>query len=133
MWVSIFRPKNSICCEGFKTDFFRFMTKPRRLSRKINVSLLIKIFSNILPIKKISSRYRQDISLDECSSATVELLVPSIFLKISLGQPLIQNKVREISKDFSTKQISQTFLSSCTVALRNKHLSDLSCREHRFP
>ena len=28
-WVSIFRPKNSICCDGFRTDSFRFMTKPR--------------------------------------------------------------------------------------------------------
>ena len=29
MWVPIFRPKDSICCDGFRTDFFRFMTNPR--------------------------------------------------------------------------------------------------------
>ena len=29
LWVSISRPKNSICCDGFRTDFFRFMTKPK--------------------------------------------------------------------------------------------------------
>ena len=85
-----------------------------------------------LPLFFPSEEYRQDISLDECSVASVELLVPLIVFKISREQALIQNKGRETSKDFSTKEISQTFLSSRTVALRNRHLSELSCRENRF-
>ena len=60
------------------------------------------------------------------------ILVPLIVLKISWGQALIQNKGRETRKDFPIKKISQTFLSSCIVALRNRHLSDLSCRKNRF-
>ena len=78
-----------------------------------------------------SEEYHRDISLDQRSAASVELLVPLTVLKISWGQALTQNKGRENRKDFPTKQISQTFLSSCTVALR--HLSDLSCRENCFP
>ena len=101
VWVSIFRPRNSICCDGFRTDFFRFMTKRRRWSRKINVSVFIKIPSYVFLIKKISSIYRQDISLHECSSASVELLVPLRVLKISLEKALIQNK------PFPIKQKSQ--------------------------
>ena len=44
-----------------------------------------------------------------------------------------QIKGRETRKGFPTKQVRQTFLSSCTVALRNRHLLDLSFRENRFP
>ena len=76
-----------------------------------------------------SEEYRRDISLEECSAASVELLVP---LKILWEQALIQNKGRETRIDFPTKQISQTFLNSCTVAVRNRHLSHLFCRENRF-
>ena len=49
--------KNSVCWDGFRTDFFRFMIKSRCCSRKINVSWLIKISCNVLPIRRISSRY----------------------------------------------------------------------------
>ena len=80
-----------------------------------------------------SEQYRRDISLDKCSAVSVELLVPLIVLEIFSEQVLIQNKGRETRKDFPTNQISHIFLSSCTVALRNRHLSDLSCRENRFP
>ena len=76
--------------------------------------------------------YRRDMSLDEWSMVSVELLVPLIVLKISWGQVLIQNKDRETHKDFSNKKTSQNFLSSCTVVLRNKHLSDLFCRKKYF-
>ena len=57
---------------------------------------------------------------------------PLIVLKISWEQTLIQNKNRETHRDFPSKKISQTFLSSSTVALRDRHLSDISCREDRF-
>ena len=79
-----------------------------------------------------SEGYRGDISLNECSAVSVELLVPLIVLKISWEQVLTQNTGRQIRKDFPTKQISQTFMSSCTVALGNRHLPDLSCRENRL-
>ena len=80
-----------------------------------------------------SEEYHRDISLEECSTATMKLLVPSIVYKISWKQTLIQNIVRETHKDFSAKQVSHTFLSSCTWELRNRYLSDLSWRKNRFP
>ena len=55
-----------------------------------------------------SAEYCGEISLEECSAASVKLLVPLIVLKISWEQALIQNKGREARKDFPTKQISQT-------------------------
>ena len=86
--VSIFRPKNSISWDGFRTAFFRFMTKPS--------------FSLKFPLCFASEEYRQVISLDECSTASTELLIPSMVLEISWEQALNQKKVRETRKDFQT-------------------------------
>ena len=80
-----------------------------------------------------SEEYHRDISLDECSTASMELLIPLIVLKISWEQALIRNKGSETRKDFLTKQTSQTFPGLCTAALRNTDLSELSCRENCFP
>ena len=60
------------------------------------------------------------LSLNEYSAVSVELWIPLKVLKTFWEQALIRNKGRETRKDFPTKQISQTFLSSCTVALRNR-------------
>ena len=62
--------------------------------------------------------YRRDMSLDECLTTSIELLVPLIVLKKFWEQVLIQIKGRETRKDIPTKQISHNFLSSCTKALR---------------
>ena len=59
-------------------------------------------------------------SLSECSAILVELWIPLKVLKTFCEQALIRNKGKETRKDFPTKQISQTFLSSCTLALRNR-------------
>ena len=50
-----------------------------------------------------SEEYRRDISLDECSAASMELLVSLIVLKISWEQVLIQGKGRETRRNFPTK------------------------------
>ena len=38
LWVIYFMPKNSFCWNSFRTDFLRFIRKPRCSSRKIYVS-----------------------------------------------------------------------------------------------
>ena len=116
---------------GLKTLFagmvskliFKIYDKTLMLSRKINVSQLIS--SNILPIRRISSRYITRRMFNRFNRAIATLIA----LKISREQALIQNKGRETLKDFPTKQISQTFLRSSTAALGNR---DLSCRENLF-
>ena len=86
--VSIFRPKNSISWDGFRTAFFRFMTKP---------SCSLKF-----PLCFASEEYRQVISLDECSTASTELLILSMVLEIPWEQALNQKKGRETRKYFPT-------------------------------
>ena len=55
--VSIIKPKNYTCCEGWSTDLFRFITKPKLWRANVNVPMLIKIFSIVWPIKRMCSRY----------------------------------------------------------------------------
>ena len=78
---------------------------------------LNQCISAIRGISFPSEEYRRDISLDECATPTIKLLVPLIVLKISWEQTLIQNKGSETRKDTQIFLSLQTFLSSCTVAL----------------
>ena len=57
-----------------------------------------------------SKEYRRDASLDECLTASVELLLPSKVLKKSWEHSLVQSNGREARICFPTKRISQTFL-----------------------
>ena len=85
-WCGIyFRPKSSICWDGVRTNFFRFMAKPTCWGRKVNVSLLIKISFNVFSIRRIC----QNMSLDDCSITSIQLLVSLIVLKIPWEQALI--------------------------------------------
>ena len=83
------------------------------------MSLLIKIFFDVLPIRRISSRY---ITRRMFSSRAIGTF--NSYENI-LGAGPNPKKSRESRRDFSTKQVSQTLLSSCTMALKNRHLSDL--------
>ena len=69
VWVSISRSKNSISCDGFRTDFFRFMTRP---DAEVEKSMCFSSLNLVLFFP--SEEYRRDISLDKCSAASVELL-----------------------------------------------------------
>ena len=48
--VSVINPTNSFFCVGSRTDFLIFIIKLECLSRKINISLLIRIPSKVLPV-----------------------------------------------------------------------------------
>ena len=64
-----------------------------------------------------SEEYRRNMSLDRCSTASVELFVPLIVLKISQVQALIKNKGRETRKYFPTKQISQEKIDHLIIVI----------------
>ena len=64
-----------------------------------------------------SEEYRRNISLDRCSTASIELFVPLIVLKISQEQALIKNKDRETRKYFPTKQISQEKIDHLIIVI----------------
>ena len=115
--VSISRPKNSICWDGLTTNFFIFFTKSRCRSGKINVCLLIKIYSNVFPIRKILPRY------------------------VSRWMLICLNRVIDTFKSFENilgaapnpKQSQKNSHLSSTVVLTNRYLLDISCRDHYFP
>ena len=121
LWVFIFRHKNSICCDGFRVDFFRFITKTRSWGRKINVFVFIKI-SSVIPIRRISSRY---------ITRRRAIGTFNSFENIPRAGPNPKQRQRK-SWGFSD-QISQKLFILCTVALRNRHLSDITCRENFYP
>ena len=115
--VSISRPKNSICWDGLTTNFFIFLTKSRCRSGKINVCLLIKIYSNVFPIRKILPRY------------------------VSRWILICLNRVIDTFKSFENilgatpnpKQSQKNSQLSSTVVLTNRYLLDIYCRDNYFP
>ena len=84
--------------------------------------MLIKISSNILLITKILSRYITRRMFNHLNRAIGAF--NSFGNILGWEQALLQNKGRETHKDFPTKWISQIFLNSWTVVLRNRHFLD---------
>ena len=74
-----------------------------------------------------SAEYCGEISLEECSAASVELLVPLIVLKISWEQALIQIKVEKLVK-ISRPSKSHKLDFLCKIDLKDAYFSKVSFR-----
>ena len=91
--VSINKIINAICFTGWWTDFLRLITKPKSFSKKINVSLAMRI-SHVLSISVISSKRIIIRMLTRLQRAIGTL---NNFVKI-LGTALVKNTGKEVGK-----------------------------------
>ena len=127
VWISIFKNyKNYIFCNVFRTNFFRFNAKPICWCKKINVSLLIKISSDVLPIRRTLLRYITWPMFNYLNRAIGTF--NSFGILLVAGSSLKQRQRKQISNQPNIRN-----LASYRAKLRNMHLSHLSCRENSFP